>query len=287
MKDLLKNITPLDADCMAKVQDRFDNLIKPVGSLAKLEQIVGIYAGAVRLTEFDFPTKALLLFGTKADNDIHKRVLQAGMLGSKDKIQPIVLASGHQKVMDEAKFRVLESRKNGASVIAFGSSEQVGIAQVVLAALLLELDAADYVADKDKKAVQKLQADMAKMPQSDYIARLTDAPLLAIQTAIAQAAALRMPVVLDGMTSVLAAVLAVRQQPVIKEYLIASYRLPDSMQEQLLSYLELSEILNLTLDSEDGLGAVLSFSLIDAGVRAYNEMKTFAQAQVEYALEDL
>ena len=287
MKDLLKNITPLDADCMAKVQDRFDNLIKPVGSLAKLEQIVGIYAGAVRLTEFDFPTKALLLFGTKADNDIHQRVLQAGMLGDKDKIYPIVLSGNPHKVIDEVKFRVLESKKNGASIMAFGSSEQVGIKAVVLAALLLDLDAADYVSAKDKKSARKLQDDMRQMPQSDYIAHLTDIPLRAVQAAVIQAAALRMPVVLDGMISVLAAMLAVRQQPIIKEYLIASYRLPGSMQEQLLKQLELSEILNLTLESEDGLGAVLSFSLIDAGVRAYNEMKTFAQAQVEYALEDL
>ena len=52
----------MNIEIMDKVQHRFDNLIKPVGSLAKLEKIVCRYAALKNTTTLDYPSKALVLF---------------------------------------------------------------------------------------------------------------------------------------------------------------------------------------------------------------------------------
>ena len=41
---LAANVLPADRNLIAKAQERFDNLIKPVGSLAKLEEMATRYA---------------------------------------------------------------------------------------------------------------------------------------------------------------------------------------------------------------------------------------------------
>lgn len=54
-------IEPLDSVCMTRVQRRLDNLTKPVGSLAALETIVTVLAGAQRTIQLELPLKAIVL----------------------------------------------------------------------------------------------------------------------------------------------------------------------------------------------------------------------------------
>ena len=39
IEEIIQKIVPADRGCMKLAQTRFDNLIKPVGSLAKLEEM--------------------------------------------------------------------------------------------------------------------------------------------------------------------------------------------------------------------------------------------------------
>lgn len=58
----IPKIQEVDKAHWQKIQEKFDNLIKPVGSLARLEDITCLYAAAQGLDEVDYPDKTLLLF---------------------------------------------------------------------------------------------------------------------------------------------------------------------------------------------------------------------------------
>lgn len=47
INNIIEQIKPIDRQKVEEAQNRFDNLIKPVGSLAKLEAMVSRYAGIV------------------------------------------------------------------------------------------------------------------------------------------------------------------------------------------------------------------------------------------------
>ena len=47
INNIIEQIKPIDRQKVEEAQNRFDNLIKPVGSLAKLEAMVSRYAGII------------------------------------------------------------------------------------------------------------------------------------------------------------------------------------------------------------------------------------------------
>lgn len=64
---IIEQIQPVNKESAAAAQNRFDNLIKPVGSLAKLESMVARYAGIIGSADkkaVQYPKKALLLWST-------------------------------------------------------------------------------------------------------------------------------------------------------------------------------------------------------------------------------
>ena len=104
--------------------------------------------------------------------------------------------------------------------------------------------------------------------------------------AVLQAAACKVPVMLDGIATCLAAVGACKLAPVVLEYCVAGHVSAEPGMEKLLNRLELSAPLKLDINSGAGEGAVLAFTLFDAGIKAYNEMETFAEAGVHAEVEE-
>lgn len=231
----------LNRECMDKVQNRFDNLIKPVGSLAKLEKLVGMFAGAHAKTTLDYPKKALIVLDYGAANIKEQLLcLQAAKLDEQVVVQCIGAAPE-----PDIESIVQELVDTGVEIIAFGYSGK-------------ETNSFD----------------------AEHCVQL-------VRRGVLKAVACSVPVVLDGYVSVYGAYLAYQQHPVVKDYLVASYKIADSDQAEVLEQLGLSELLSLHLQSENGLGALLTFSLLNAGIRAYKDMRTFEEAKVEYALSDL
>ncbi|MFN0183996.1 MAG: nicotinate-nucleotide--dimethylbenzimidazole phosphoribosyltransferase [Aquabacterium sp.] len=94
------------------------------------------------------------------------------------------------------------------------------------------------------------------------------------------AAALRVPVVIDGFISTAAALAAVAIAPAARPYLIASHRSAEQGHAIALSHLGLQPLLELDMRLGEGTGALLAFPLVEAAVRTLNEMATFAEAGV-------
>jgi len=94
------------------------------------------------------------------------------------------------------------------------------------------------------------------------------------------AAAERVPVVLDGVITAAAALVAVRLAPRAAGYLLAAHRSVEPAHAPLLAALELEPLVDLALRLGEGTGAALAFGLIEAAIALLHEMASFADAGV-------
>jgi nicotinate-nucleotide--dimethylbenzimidazole phosphoribosyltransferase len=68
--------------------------------------------------------------------------------------------------------------------------------------------------------------------------------------------------------------------PSASDYLIAAHRSVEPGHQTCLDFLGLKPLLNFQMRLGEGTGAALGLSLLEAGVRVYREMATFAEAGV-------
>ncbi|MGD8189562.1 nicotinate-nucleotide--dimethylbenzimidazole phosphoribosyltransferase [Brevibacillus ginsengisoli] len=102
----------------------------------------------------------------------------------------------------------------------------------------------------------------------------------AMAGAILGAAASRVPVLVDGFISSIAAHLAVRLCPAVKEYLIISHRSVEQGHEAILEELGQTPLLDLQLRLGEGSGAAVAFPIVESSTRMIREMATFSSAGI-------
>lgn len=100
---------------------------------------------------------------------------------------------------------------------------------------------------------------------------------------ILAAAANRVPVVIDGFISGVAALIAYTMKPETKDYMIAGHTSVEKGHQIILDFIGLAPILNMNLRLGEGTGAALAMNLVDAGVKILTQMATFEQAGVSEA----
>lgn len=94
------------------------------------------------------------------------------------------------------------------------------------------------------------------------------------------AAALRTPVVLDGLIACSAALAARAVEPAACDFWVAGHRSPEPGASAALAELGLEPLLDLGLRLGEGSGAVLAVPVVQAAARVLREMATFASAGV-------
>lgn len=102
---------------------------------------------------------------------------------------------------------------------------------------------------------------------------------------ILASASKRIPVVIDGFISGVAALIAYHLQPKVREYMIASHCSAEKAHKIILDYLGLKPILNLDLRLGEGTGSALAIGIIEAGVKLLTQMATFEEASVSKGIE--
>lgn len=244
IEEVIEQITAVDEACAVKAQERFDNLIKPVGSLAKLETMVTRYAaitGKYAKEDLDYPKKCLLIWGNIKSSAAAEKIL----LGR----WPVnVLAA--------------ETGAQAVPLLVMAADEAEALAE---GALLVKEHAA-----KDK--LQMLGFGCLNNDDELVIAAMAGALL--------QAAALKIPVMLDGIATCRALRKAMTYNKLVQEYCFAGHiTLEDGMEKE-LTEIGLDAPLRLNITDGCGEGAALAFTLFDAGLKAYKEMETFAEAGV-------
>ncbi len=90
-------------------------------------------------------------------------------------------------------------------------------------------------------------------------------------------------IVLDGLVTSTAALLAVKLAPQVKDYLIGSHFPPEPAHKASLDLIGIPAYLHLNISSGEGVGAALGMSLLNASLHVLNDMKTFGDAEVPVA----
>lgn len=114
----------------------------------------------------------------------------------------------------------------------------------------------------------------------DVLSKLGGFEIAGIAGMIIGASSKRIPVVIDGFISTAGAMLAVRMNPTIKDYLFASHCSAETGHSLMLEKMGMEPILNLSMRLGEGTGAALGISIIEAAVRIMREMATFAEAGI-------
>jgi nicotinate-nucleotide--dimethylbenzimidazole phosphoribosyltransferase len=99
------------------------------------------------------------------------------------------------------------------------------------------------------------------------------------------AAQRKIAIVVDGFISTAAAAIACGLEPDVRPCLFAGHRSQEPGHRVLLAHLEMEPILDLDMRLGEGTGAVLAMPILEAAMRLYQEMATFASAGVSGATE--
>ena len=114
----------------------------------------------------------------------------------------------------------------------------------------------------------------------DVLSKVGGLEIGAMAGAMLAAAALRVPVVLDGFICGAAALIAVQLAPRCRDYLIAGHCSVEPGHRIVLDHLRLTPVLELGMRLGEGTGAVLAMPVVEAACRLAAEMATFADAGV-------
>jgi nicotinate-nucleotide--dimethylbenzimidazole phosphoribosyltransferase len=105
--------------------------------------------------------------------------------------------------------------------------------------------------------------------------------------AILAAASKKSAVVLDGVISTAAGLVAYLIHPDIQGYLISGHKSTEPAHEAALSYLKLEPVIDLHMRLGEGTGAALTISVAETAARIMREMASFEQAGVSNRPEAL
>lgn len=197
----------------------------------------------------------------------------------------------------EAGIRAAEEQvAQGASVVGLG---EMGIGNTTPSAAIVACYSGRPVrelvgpgtgisgAALDNKVRVVEQALAVNRPDADepleVLAKVGGYEIAGLAGVMLAAAAGRAAVVLDGVASCAAAVIAARLAPQVREYLIGSHFSCEPAQRVALELIGVEAYLHLKLRLEEGTGAALGMRLIDAGLHVLNDMKTFGEADVAVA----
>lgn len=130
-----------------------------------------------------------------------------------------------------------------------------------------------------KDALQRAKAAGAVTPQDwlREVGGLEIASLAGFYTAAAEAG---VPVLLDGFITTAAALVAVRANPQVGEWLLASHVSQEQGHRSALAALNLNPVLDLGLRLGEASGAALAFPIIQSALTLHREMATFTEAGV-------
>lgn len=114
----------------------------------------------------------------------------------------------------------------------------------------------------------------------DVLSKVGGAEIGGIAGLIIGAAAMRIPVVIDGFISTAGALIAHSLEPDTKDYMFAAHNSVEKGHKAMLEKIGLKPILDLDMRLGEGTGAALAMLVIEAGLKIYTEMATFGEAGV-------
>ena len=344
LKEYISGITALNSDAMKKAQERLDSLVKPPGSLGKLEEIAVQLSGISGQLFYDTGKRRVIIMAS--DNGVVEEgvasapqsvtyaqtlnftkgitgvaaiakqfnaglmIVDVGVNGDinhpqikNKKIRKSTWNIAKQNAMtyDETARAVLtgieaaiESVNEGYTLLGVG---EMGIGNTTTsAAVLCALTGIPAEQASGKGAGLKEEAYRHKIeviqtalknnnPDSsdplDVLAKVGGFDIAAMAGVFLGGAYMKVPVVIDGFISIVAALTAFRLNPLAREYMLASH----ASYEQGFAYaarsLGVEPCLHMNMRLGEGSGCPLMFAMIDAACAVMRDMGTFEQASID------
>ena len=192
-----------------------------------------------------------------------------------------------------AKKHIAALQKTGSNVVAFG---EMGIGNTTIASAIMAAIMAipaseavgrgtgvsdEIVLKKQQVVEQALALHQDKLINAEAILRcLGGFEVVQITAAMLAAAENKMLIVVDGFICTAAAMLAIKYNAKVKDYMVFAHCSGEQGHEKMLQWLQVKPLLNLGLRLGEGTGAALALPLIQAAVAFYNDMASFADAEV-------
>lgn len=114
----------------------------------------------------------------------------------------------------------------------------------------------------------------------DVLAKVGGLEIAGMAGLILGSAAGKVPVVIDGFISGVAALIACKIAPQVKDYIIASHLSEEPGHKLVLEVMGMEPMLKMRMRLGEGTGAALAFNIIEAASRIMSEMATFKEAGV-------
>ncbi|MCL2813962.1 MAG: nicotinate-nucleotide--dimethylbenzimidazole phosphoribosyltransferase [Oscillospiraceae bacterium] len=343
LNEYLSQLQNLDAGAMERAQARLDNLVKPPGSLGKLEEIAVRLAGiggsmvcnaekrcviimssdngvveegvasapqavtAAQTVNFTRGiTGAAVLakqFGADlivVDIGVNADMSHPGIQNKKIRKSTWNIAKGPAMTYDEAVRAILtgvetavEAVENGYRLLGAG---EMGIGNTTTSSAVLSALANLPVSSvtgkgaglKDEAYRRKIEVIEAALKNNkpdacdpiDVLAKVGGFDIAGMAGVFIGGAYMRVPVVIDGFISMVAALAASKINPLTKEYMIASHASFEQGFAHAEKALGTEACLGLNMRLGEGSGCPLMFAVIDAACAVIKNMGTFEQANI-------
>ncbi|AOR24271.1 nicotinate-nucleotide--dimethylbenzimidazole phosphoribosyltransferase [Clostridium taeniosporum] len=184
-------------------------------------------------------------------------------------------------------------KDNGYKIIGVG---EMGIGNTTTSssvlASLIDLDVEELVgrgaglldeAYSNKISIVKKAIEINKPKKDDpidIIAKVGGFDIAGMTGVFLGAAYYKIPVVIDGLISVVSALLAFKLNSKVREYMFTSHASKEKGFKFAMNELNLEPILNLNMGLGEGSGCPLAFSIMDSACAAMNNMATFKDAEI-------
>ncbi len=344
LQHYINNIEKINEEVVCDIQNRLDNLTKPLGSLGKLEEIVKRLGGILNtsIPKVDKRTIVIMcadngvtdegvsscpksvtatvtknfLKGITGINVFSKHTssdITVVDIGVDDDIQcsDIInrkirkgtsnMLKGPAMTREEAEKAILigieivkDLKEKGYNLLGTG---EMGIGNTTtssaVAAVLTssEVEKMVGVGSGLSKAAYKNKIDVIKKSIElnkpdckdpiDVLSKVGGFDIAGLVGVYLGSAYYKIPVVIDGFISATAALVAIKINPIAKDYIFPSHSSAEPGSKKIMEALGFEPTLNLDMRLGEGTGAALFFNIIDMAVNAYVEMGTFNDANIE------
>lgn len=343
LKQTLAAIKPVDKDAMKAIRDKWDGLVKPIGSLGTLEEVTIQIAGITGKTKNTIEKKAIAVMasdngvveeGVTSSPQIFTRVLTEAManklcgvstlskytntdvtivdIGLNGEMNnPNVInrkvangtknfTKGPAMTYEEAVKSIEIGIETGDKIFAQGydilGTGELGIGNTTTSAAVLRVfadidiaaisgkgaglsnEALNHKMDVIIKGIEVNKPD--KEDPIDVIAKVGGFDIGGMCGLYLSGAKNRKPVVIDGYISSVAALCAVKLNPLVKSYIIPSHLSNEPGAKYVLDELGLKAMLNMGMRLGEGSGCPLAFQIIETALFTLENMGTFEQASI-------
>lgn len=275
-EQIISEIKPLNHEAMEKCQLRLDNLSKPLGSLHSFEHLARQLAGITGNARPRILPKSIIIMARGDAKDILAVNVLAAHVGAHVAVIDIDTLAPNLDITTEKK--VTSALQAGIAAAGQEIAKGVKIIGIGCSGPDIYTGGKSIIAQYnfyDNKCGIEHQLAILHQAKSLEIAGLVGV--------ILGAAAGGAAVVLDGLATAAAALVAVNIMPGVKDYLIGSHLAIDPAHQTALTLIKLPAYLEFDMIGDDGTGAALGMSLINASLHVINDMKTFGEADVAIA----